>query len=81
MIFLRFFVTQWKIGKIFFKYIFFNMGHQRPSNGEYIAGKKDFFGHSWSPGEPSQDNPIKHRENTFMSIKIDRVIRFWSTFF
>jgi hypothetical protein len=57
------------------------MGHQRPSNGEYIACEKDFFGHSWSPGEPSEDRPIKHRENTFMSIKIDRVIRFCSTFF
>jgi hypothetical protein len=39
--------------KNFLKHIFFNMGHQRPSNGEYIAGEKDFFGHSWSPGEPS----------------------------
>ncbi len=64
-----------------FKHIFFNMGYQRPSNGEYIAGEKDFFGHSWSPGEPSEDRPIKHRENTFLSIKIDRVIRFCSTLF
>jgi hypothetical protein len=67
--------------KNFLKHIFFNMGYQRPSNGEYIAGEKDFFGHSWSPGEPSENRPIKHRENTFLSIKIDRVIRFCSTFF
>jgi hypothetical protein len=67
--------------EIFFKHIFFIMGHQRPSNGEYTAGEKKFFEHSWSPGEPSEDRPIKHRENTFMSIKIDRVIRFCSTFF
>jgi hypothetical protein len=64
-----------------FKHILFNMDHQRPPNGEYIAGEKNFFGHSWSPGEPSEDRPTKHRENTFMSIKIDRVIRFCSTFF
>jgi hypothetical protein len=64
-----------------FKHIFFIIGHQRPSNGEYIAGEKDFFGHSWSPGEPFEDRLFKHRENTFMFIKIDRVIRFWSTFF
>jgi hypothetical protein len=57
------------------------MGYQRSSNGEYIAGKKDFFRHSWSLGEPSDDRPIKHRENTFISIKIDRVIRFCSTIF
>jgi hypothetical protein len=57
------------------------MGYQRPSNGEYIAGKKDVFGHSWSPREPSEDRPIKNRENTFLSIKIDRVIRFCSTIF
>jgi hypothetical protein len=57
------------------------MVHQRPCNGEYIAGEKDFVGHSWSLEEPSEDRPIKHRENTFMSIKIDRVIQFCSTFF
>ncbi len=56
------------------------MGHQRPSNGECIAGEKDFFGHSCSPGKPSEDRPIR-QENTFMSIKIDRVIQFCSTFF
>ncbi len=56
------------------------MSYQRPSNGEYIAGET-FFGHSWSPKELSEDRPIKHRENTFMSINIDRVIRFCSTFF
>jgi hypothetical protein len=26
-----------------FKHILFNMGYQRPSNGEYIAGEKDFL--------------------------------------
>jgi hypothetical protein len=67
--------------KNFLKHIFFNTGYQRPSNGEYIAGEKDFFGHSWSPGESSEDRPIKHREYTFLSIKIDRVIRFCSTIF
>jgi hypothetical protein len=75
--FLRYFFCR----KFFFKHIIFNMGYQRPSNGEYIAGENEFFGHSWSPGEPSEDRPIKHRENTFLSIKIDRVIRFCSTFF
>jgi hypothetical protein len=40
-----------------------------------------FFGPSWSPGEPSEERHIEHEENTFMSIKIDRVIRFCSTFF
>jgi hypothetical protein len=61
------------------KHIFFNMDHRRPTNGEYIAGEKNFFGPTWSLGEPSEDRPIKHRENTFMSIKVDRVIRFCST--
>ncbi len=68
-----------RAGIINFKYIFFKMGHQRPSNGEYITGEKDFFGHSWGTGKPSEDRPIKHRENTFMSIKIDRVIGRTST--
>jgi hypothetical protein len=67
--------------KNFFKHYFFNMGHQRPTNGEYITGENKFFGRPWSPGEPSEEMPIKHRENIFMSIKIDRVIRFCSTFF
>jgi hypothetical protein len=67
--------------KNFFKHYFCNIGHQRPTNGEYIAGENEFFGRLWSPGEPSEDRPIKHRENTFMSINIDRVIRFCSTFF
>ncbi len=75
--FLRYFFCR----KNFFKHIFFSIGHQRPTNGEYIGGEKKFFGHSWRPGEPSENSPIKHRENTFMSIKIDRVIRFCSTFF
>jgi hypothetical protein len=66
--------------KNFFKHYFFSIDHQRPTNGEYIAGENEFFGRLWSPGEPSEDMPIKHRENTFMSIKIDRVIRFCSTF-
>jgi hypothetical protein len=51
----------------------FFVGYQRPSNGEYIAGEKDFFGHSWSPGEPSEDRPIEHRENIFLSIKIEKI--------
>ncbi len=54
---------------------------ERATNGEYIAGEKNFFGPFWSPGEPSEDRPIKHRENTFMLIKTDRVIRFCPTFF
>jgi hypothetical protein len=65
----------------FFQTLFFSIGHQRPTNGEYITGENELFGRLWSPGEPSKDRPIKHRENTFMSIKIDRVIRFCSTFF
>jgi hypothetical protein len=77
VIFLRNFYYRKKI----FKNIFFIICHQRPSNGEYIVGEKDFFGYSWSPGEPSEDRPIKNREDIFMFIKIDRVIRFWSTFF
>ncbi len=67
--------------KKIFKRYFFSISHQRPTNGEYIAGEKIFFGQSWRPGEPSEDRPIKHRENTFVSIKIDRAIRFCSTFF
>jgi hypothetical protein len=57
------------------------MGDERASNGEYIAEEKKIFGHTWSPREPSKDRPAKHRGNTFLLIKIDRVIRFWSTFF
>jgi hypothetical protein len=58
-----------------------SIGHERATNGEYNAGKNYFFGPSWSPGEPSKERHIEHGENTFMSIKIDRVIRFCSTFF
>ncbi len=65
----------------FFKHYFFSIGHQRPTNGEYIAGENEFFGHSWRPGEPSEDRPIKHRENTFMSIKIDRSFDSGQVFF
>jgi hypothetical protein len=54
---------------------------ERATNGEYIAGEKKIFGHSWSPEEPSEDRSIKHRENTFMPIKTDRIIQFCSTFF
>ncbi len=70
-----------KARKNLFKQYLFSIGHQRPTNGEYIAGENEFFGRLWNPGEPSENSPIKHRENTFMSIKIDRVIRFCSTFF
>ncbi len=77
MRFLRYFFCR----KNFFKHYFFSIGYQRPTNGEYIAGENEFFGRLWSPGEPSEDRPIKHKESTFMSIKIDRVIRFCSTFF
>jgi hypothetical protein len=58
-----------------------SIGFERVTNGEYIPGEKNFFGPFWSPGEPSEDRPIKHRENTFMLIKIDRIIRFCPTFF
>ncbi len=75
--FLRYFFCR----KNFFKLYFFSIGYQRPTNGEYIAGENEFFGRLWSPGEPSEDRPIKHRENSFMSIKINRIIRFCSTFF
>jgi hypothetical protein len=36
--------------KIFFKHYFFNIGHQRLTNDEYIAGENEFFGRLWSPG-------------------------------
>jgi hypothetical protein len=58
-----------------------SIGFERVTNGECIPGEKKFFGPFWSPGEPSEDRPIKHRENTFMLIKIDRIIRFCPTFF
>jgi hypothetical protein len=44
---------------------FLSIGLERATNGEYIAGENFFFGHSWSPGELSEDRPIKHRPNTF----------------
>jgi hypothetical protein len=58
-----------------------SIGFERATNGEYIPGEKIYFGPFWSPGEPSEDRPINHRENIFMLIKIDRVIRFCPTFF
>jgi hypothetical protein len=33
----------WGRSENFSKHIFFNMSHQRPSNGECIAVEKDFF--------------------------------------
>jgi hypothetical protein len=57
---------------------FWSIGHERATNREYISGENYFFGPSWSP---SEERHIEHGENTFMSIKIDRVIRFCSTFF
>ncbi len=60
---------------------FLSIGHERATNGEYISGENYFFEPSWSPGESSEERHIEHGENTFMSIKIDRVIRFCSTFF
>jgi hypothetical protein len=58
-----------------------SIGFERVTNGEYIPGEKHFFRPFWSPGEPSEDRPIKHRPNTFMLIKIDRIIPFCPTFF
>ncbi len=55
------------------------MGHQRLTIGKYIAGEQFFL--DTPEGEPSEDRLIQHRENTFMSIKIDRIILFCSTFF
>ncbi len=67
--------------KNYFLILFLSIGFEKATNGEYISGEKIFFGPFWSPGEPSEDRPIKHRENTFMLIKIDRIIRFCPTFF
>ncbi len=60
--------------KIFFKHYLFSVGHQRPTNGEYITNFLDVSGAQGS-------HPKTGLSNTFMSIKIDRVIRFCSTFF
>jgi hypothetical protein len=46
-----------------------------------LQKRKKFFGHTWSPREPSREKHSRHTPNTFLLIKIDRVIRFCSTFF
>ncbi len=78
---MRLFATLWKVGKFFSNVIFLVLTTKGQLMMSTLPERKFFLDTPGDQGAIRRRPVSKHRENTFMSIKIDGVIRFWSTFF